>query len=130
MGAGEEVIHQWLNGKLVCMRRISIGWDGQNECFTLVVMDRIDNKLAEVYHNTFPSDNAEHSDISMKCQDLEYHGGSPKKNSDFCFQHTLCLCNVSEYKACRPDNQSGGVSVCLQNLLFMVSYYVEISIQR
>lgn len=74
MGSGEVTIHQWVDGKLVCMRRISIDWDSQNECFTLIVVDQIDHKLVEVYRNTFPSDSTEHLDVSMKWQDLEYHG--------------------------------------------------------
>lgn len=92
------------------MRRISIGWDGQNECFTLVVMDRIDNKLAEVYHNTFPSDNAEHSEISMKCQDLEYHGGSPKKILTSVFS-TLYVCVT--FRNIKPAGQTISLEVCL-----------------
>lgn len=74
MGTGVKTVHQWIDGKLVCVRRIFIDWDQQNDCFELIVEDRIDNGLAEVYHNTFPPDGGDYLEISMKWHDLDYHG--------------------------------------------------------
>lgn len=76
MGTGEHTFHQWIEGELVCVRRIQIDLDSQNDCLIVTVMDRINHELVEVYRNTFPPDSREHLDESMKWCDLDYHGES------------------------------------------------------
>lgn len=74
MGTGEETVHQWIDGGLVCVRRMSITYDQWKERIRFVVEERIDNGMREVYSETFPADSTEYLDISAKWQNLNYHG--------------------------------------------------------
>lgn len=75
MGTGMATIHQWVAGKLICMRRINVAWDGQNERIDVMVEDFINDTFLTVYHQTFPPDARERLEAVTKWQDLTYHGG-------------------------------------------------------
>ena len=74
-GDGVSTIHQWVDGELVCVRRIEVykidGWGGP---FALMVEDRVDGKLTEVFRTEFPAGSEEYFDESVKWNDLSYHG--------------------------------------------------------
>lgn len=74
-GDGVSTIHQWVDGELVCVRRIEVyridGWDGP---FALTVQDRIDGELTEVFHTEFPAGSDGYFNERSKWEDLDYHG--------------------------------------------------------
>ncbi len=76
MGTGVHTFHQWIDEKLVCVRRIEISRDSGTDCLEVIVSDRADDELIEVYRKTFSPDTTEHLDESMKWCDLNYHGES------------------------------------------------------
>lgn len=80
MGTGMATIHQWVAGKLICMRRINVAWDGQNERIDVMVEDFINDTFLTVYHQTFPPDARERLEAVTKWQDLAYHGEMMEEN--------------------------------------------------
>lgn len=80
MGTGLAAIYQWVEGKLICMRRIEIDLDKKTGRIDFIVKDFINDKFEEVYHSTFLPETKEHLDASMKWQDLDYHGEPAELN--------------------------------------------------
>ena len=72
---GVDTIHKWVDGELVCVRRIEVykieGWGGP---FALVVKDRVDGELTEVFRTEFPTGSDGYFDERSKWEDLDYHG--------------------------------------------------------
>lgn len=75
--SGIESFHRWEDGKLVCVREVEVcyprnEWTEQD----LVVRDRVNGELVEVYRKTFgpPEDNSPIYDEAVKWYDLNYHG--------------------------------------------------------
>ena len=72
---GVSTIHKWVDGELVCVRRIEVyktdGWGGP---FALVVEDRVDGELTEVFRTQFPAGSEEYFDERAKWEHLDYHG--------------------------------------------------------
>lgn len=72
---GVNTIHKWVDGELVCVRRIEVykidGWEGP---FALVVEDRIDGELTEVFRTEFPTGSDGYFDERSKWENLDYHG--------------------------------------------------------
>ncbi len=77
-GDGVSTIHQWMDGELVCVRRIELfakDWDYDSP-FVLTVRERIDGELTEVFREEYPLDPGEYFDVRMKWEDINYHGES------------------------------------------------------
>lgn len=76
-GDGVSTIHQWVDGELVCVRRIELfakDWDYDSP-FVLTVQDRINDELTEVFREEYPLDPAEeYFEARMKWEDINYHG--------------------------------------------------------
>ncbi len=72
---GVNTIHKWVDGELVCVRRIEVykteGWEGP---FALVVADRVDGELTEVFRTQFPAGSEGYFEERSKWENLEYHG--------------------------------------------------------
>ena len=72
---GVNTIHKWVDGELVCVRRIAVyktdGWEGP---FALVVQDRVDGGLTEVFRTEFPAGSDGYFEERLKWEDLDYHG--------------------------------------------------------
>ena len=78
-GAGDGLlaVYQWVDGKLVCMRKIEIeptGWTDYNSPWILTVRDRINGELTEVFRTEFPTGSDGYFDERSKWEDLDYHG--------------------------------------------------------
>ena len=76
-GDGVSTIHQWVDGELVCVRRIELfakDWDYDSP-FVLTVRDRINGELTEVFREEYPLDpEEEYFEARMKWEDINYHG--------------------------------------------------------
>lgn len=74
--SGTATFHCWENGKLVCIREVEVCYPNWGESQDLVVRDRIDGELVEVFRKTFgpPEDNGPIYDEAVKWYDLSYHG--------------------------------------------------------
>ena len=75
-GDGQSTFHQWVDGELVCVRRIELfakDWDYDSP-FVLTVRERIDGELTEVFREEYPLDPGEYFDVRMKWEDINYHG--------------------------------------------------------
>ena len=76
-GDGVSTIHQWVDGELVCVRRIELfakDWDYDSP-FVLTVRDRINDELTEVFREEYPLDpEEEYFEARMKWEDINYHG--------------------------------------------------------
>lgn len=74
--SGTATFHCWENGKLVCIREVEVCYPNWGESQVLVVRDRIDGELVEVFCKTFgpPEDNSPIYDEASKWYDLSYHG--------------------------------------------------------
>ena len=78
-GDGVSTIHQWVDGELVCVRRIELfakDFRDYDSPFVLTVRDRIDGELTEVFREEYPLDPGEYFDVRMKWEDINYHGES------------------------------------------------------
>lgn len=73
-GDGVNTIHKWVDGELVCVRRIKVYQDGWEGPFALVVQDRIDGELTEIFRTEFPAGSDGYFDERSKWEDLDYHG--------------------------------------------------------
>ena len=76
-GDGVSTIHQWVDGELVCVRRIELfakDWDYDSP-FVLTVRDRINGEMTEVFREEYPLDPEEEwFEARMKWEDINYHG--------------------------------------------------------
>ena len=75
-GDGVETFHKWVDGDLVCVRRIEVRPEGidHDSPFRLTVEDRIDGELTEVFRAYFPPESEGYFEESSKWADLDYHG--------------------------------------------------------
>lgn len=76
-GDGVSTVHKWINGELVCVRRIETlqkDWNDYNSPFVLTVEDRIDGKLTEVYRTEYPAGSSKYLTEQMEWENLDYHG--------------------------------------------------------
>lgn len=73
-GTGEHTFHQWIEDKLLCMRRIDIYRIDQDNTVRMSIQDRIAGGLAEIYHEDFPSESGGWLDAETVWHDLDYHG--------------------------------------------------------
>lgn len=76
-GNGTTPVYQWVDGELVCVRRIETflkDWGDSDSPFVLTVEERIGGELTEVYRVEFPPDSTEYLTEQMKWEDLDYHG--------------------------------------------------------
>ncbi len=74
-GTGLHSFHQWVEGNLLCMRRIEIHSVTRNTV-RMAVWDRVANELVEIYHEDFSSESGGWLDAQMVWYDLDYHGDS------------------------------------------------------
>lgn len=74
--SGVHEVYRWEKDEMVCVREIELCYPDWVESQDLVVRDRIDGELVEVYRKTFgpPEENSPIYDESEKWQDLNYHG--------------------------------------------------------
>ena len=79
-GTGEHTFHQWVEGKLLCMRRITIYRIDQDNMVRMSIQDRIAGELAEIYHEDFPSESGGWLDAQMVWYNLDYHGEPTEEN--------------------------------------------------
>lgn len=76
-GDGVSTIHQWVDGELVCVRRIELfakDYRDYDSPFVLTVWDRINGELTEVFREEYPLDPGEYFEARMKWEDINYHG--------------------------------------------------------
>ena len=76
-GDGWTPIYKWIDGELVCVRKIELfpkDWHDYYSPMVVTVEDRIDGELTEVFHGEYPLDPGEYFDVRMKWEDLNYHG--------------------------------------------------------
>lgn len=76
-GDGVSTIHQWVDGELVCVRRIELfakDFRDYDSPFVLTVWDRTDGELTEVFREEYPLDPGEYFEARMKWEDINYHG--------------------------------------------------------
>lgn len=76
-GDGVSTIYKWVDGKLVCMRKIEdepTGWTDYNSPWILTVKDRINGELTEVFRKEYPWDPGEYFEVRGKWEDINYHG--------------------------------------------------------
>ena len=74
---GESTFHQWVDGELVCVRRIELIREGiqRDSPFCLTVEDRIDGELTQVFRAYYPPDSGGYfEERSRWWSDLDYHG--------------------------------------------------------
>lgn len=84
-GAGDGVttFHRWEDGELVCIRRIELWWEPDEEIMTeeettvhpmhITVEDRIDRELTQVY-STILDPGEDYLSERAKWENLDYHG--------------------------------------------------------
>ena len=77
-GDGVSTIHRWVDGELVCVRRIELfakDYSDYDSPFVLTVRDRINDELTEVFREEYPLDpEEEYFEARMKWEDINYHG--------------------------------------------------------
>lgn len=75
-GDGVSTYHRWVDGELVCVRRVEVRREGivRDSPFRLTVEDRIDGVLTEVFRAYFSPDSDGYFEESAKWADLDYHG--------------------------------------------------------
>ena len=79
-GTGEHTFHQWVEGKLLCMRRINIYGIDQGDTVRISIWDRVAGGLAEIYHEDFSSESHGWLGADMVWHDLDYHGELAEEN--------------------------------------------------
>lgn len=82
-GDGTTTFHRWEDGKLVCIRRIKLWWEPDEEILTeeeitvfpmhITVEDRIDGELTLVYSEVLAPD-VDYLSERAKWENLDYHG--------------------------------------------------------
>lgn len=74
-GDGVSTFYKWIDGQLVCVRRIEV-WCQFLEDVTseITVWDRHDGELTEIYHTEFPPGSYAYFDERAKWENLDYHG--------------------------------------------------------
>lgn len=71
--AGRQTFHRWIDGALVCIRKIQTYPEGGSaEHVTLTVEETVDGTLTEVFRKTTDAGNI--LDEALKWHDLAYHG--------------------------------------------------------
>lgn len=79
---GTSTIHKWVDGELVCVRRIEVfpkeGGPGPDTPMVLTVEDRVDGELTEVFRTEFPAGSGGYFSERMKWEDINYHGEDNK----------------------------------------------------
>lgn len=73
-GTGLHTFHQWIDGKLTCMRRIDIYGIYKDNTVCMSIQDRINNELTEVYSKNYSVDSYGWLDDQINWYDLGYHG--------------------------------------------------------
>ena len=73
---GVNTFHKWIDGELVCMRRIEAFFSDEGDWsdILLTVEDRIDGEMIEVFHEEYPMDPMEWYEQREKWINLDYHG--------------------------------------------------------
>lgn len=71
---GVSTFHKWIDGQLVCVRRITVLAGDFSEPFVLTVEDRLDGALEQVYQTQFPFGDTGYLDERAKWENLDYHG--------------------------------------------------------
>lgn len=79
-GTGEHTFHQWVEGNLLCMRRIEIYGIDQDDRIRMSIQDRIAGELTEIYHEDFSFESCEWFDAQEAWHDLDYHGEATAEN--------------------------------------------------
>lgn len=75
LGDGESALYQWVDGELVCVRRIEVYQHGDLKGpWLLTVEDRVDGDLAEVFRAEFPFETGDFFMERTKWEDPSYHG--------------------------------------------------------
>ena len=72
--SGVTSLYRWEDGKLVCIRQIDIRYPSEDGIQELVVSERIDGTLTEVYRTSFSWDTDAIFKEAERWQDLGYHG--------------------------------------------------------
>ena len=76
-GDGTTPVYQWVDGELVCVRKIETfpkDWRDYDSPYVLTVEERIDGELTEIYRVEFPADSGGYITEQMKWGNLDYHG--------------------------------------------------------
>ena len=76
-GDGTTPIYKWLDGELTCVRKIEVfpkDWRDPDSPMAVTVEDWIDGGLTEVFRGEYPLGSDEYFDVSIKWEDLNYHG--------------------------------------------------------
>lgn len=82
-GDGTTTFHRWEDGKLVCIRRVKLWWEPDEEILTeeettvhpmhITVEDRVDGELSEVYARVL-APGEDYLAERAKWENLDYHG--------------------------------------------------------
>lgn len=73
-GTGEHTFHQWIEGNLLCVRKIEIYSIDQSGTVRMSIQDCVDDELVEIYHEDFPLQSYGWHDAQMLWHNLDYHG--------------------------------------------------------
>lgn len=79
-GTGEHTFHQWVEGKLLCMRCIKIYGIDQGDSVRMSIWDHVAGELVEIYHEDFSSESGGWLDAQIVWHDLDYHGETTEEN--------------------------------------------------
>ena len=82
-GDGTTPVYQWVDGELVCVRKIEAfqkDWRDYDSPYVLTVEERVDGELTEVYRLEFPAGSEDYRIEQMKWEDLSYHGEADHQN--------------------------------------------------
>lgn len=72
---GSDTFYRWENDQLVCIRRVStVPPEEGNDSVMLVVEDRTDGELTEVFRKEYPLSGGGAFQEAEKWKDLDYHG--------------------------------------------------------
>lgn len=76
-GDGTTPIYKWIDGELTCVRKIEVfpkDWRDPDTPMAVTVEDWVDGELTEVFRGEYPLGSGEYFDVSIKWEDLNYHG--------------------------------------------------------
>ncbi len=79
-GTGEHTFHQWIEGNLLCVRKIEIYSIDQSGTVRMSIQDFVDDELVEIYHEDFPPQSYGWHDAQMVWHNLDYHGEAKEEN--------------------------------------------------
>lgn len=79
-GTGEHTFHQWIEGNLLCVRKIEIYSIDQSGTVRMSIQDCVDDELVEIYHEDFPLQSYGWHDAQMLWHNLDYHGETTEEN--------------------------------------------------